>query len=133
MVLIPLSAWLAPTIARAEPSVVSDSYAPLFMPTRNSCGPSYDARKICAFRSGGARTGPTMPPPPRPAARCGLARAPGAVVAVPLVMIWSRRILLATALLLSACAGAQHRPENTSARVRDSAPEKAAAQRAATP
>jgi hypothetical protein len=48
-------------------------------------------------------------------------------------MIWSRRILLATALPLSACAGAQHRPENTSARVRDSAPEKAAAQRAATP
>jgi hypothetical protein len=47
---------------------------------------------------------------------------------------WTRTALLGTGLLLSACAGSRRPPENASAaRIKDSAPEKLAAQRAATP
>jgi hypothetical protein len=52
-------------------------------------------------------------------------------------MTWTRtrrHFLLAAGLLLSACLGPRRAPENVAAaRLKDSAPEKIAAQRAATP
>jgi hypothetical protein len=57
----------------------------------------------------------------------------GAVVAVPMIMIWTRRLLLATSLSLIACAGAPTRSDDGAPRIKDSAPEKIAAQRAASP
>jgi hypothetical protein len=50
-------------------------------------------------------------------------------------MSWSRRTFVLTAsLVLPSCAGARRTPENAAAaRVPDSVPERAAAQRAATP
>jgi hypothetical protein len=49
-------------------------------------------------------------------------------------MRWPRAALLGVAILLPACAGAQRPPETpTAARLKDSTPEKVAAQRAASP
>jgi hypothetical protein len=47
---------------------------------------------------------------------------------------WTRTVLCGTALVVSACAGARRSPENVGAsRLKDSVPEKVAAQRAASP
>jgi hypothetical protein len=50
-----------------------------------------------------------------------------------MIMICSRRLLLATTSLLLACAGTQRAGEGAPPRLKDSAPEKTAAQRAASP
>lgn len=50
-----------------------------------------------------------------------------------MIMIWSRRVLFATSLSLIACAGTQRRAADGPPRIKDAAPEKIAAQRAATP
>jgi hypothetical protein len=50
-----------------------------------------------------------------------------------MIMIWTRRLLLATSLSLVACAGVQLRSDEVAPRIKDSAPEKIAAQRAAAP
>jgi hypothetical protein len=59
------------------------------------------------------------------------------ILLVPLVMMssrWARRALLVVGLLLSACAAPKRPPENvTAARLQDSAPEKRAGAREATP
>lgn len=69
----------------------------------------------------------------RPSAAPTRGSPPGAVVAVPMIMLWTRRLLLATSLSLVACARVQTRSDDGAPRIKDSAPEKIAAQRAATP